>query len=383
MVCIDITELVNVNFISGIQRVVKEVTTRWIQKEKDIRLLVYNFREKCFYIVDNYKFQIYYSHGRGKKNFLTNKTMKIIDFNESHIFYDMDSVWMNPLKRSYLLPLLKSRGVKIAAHIYDIIPVTEAQYCHEFTVYSFMEYLYSQILYSDLIISNAQATINAINCLIEDTDVKMINGRVVKLGSDIKKNNHLDEVKTEIVNAVGKGKYILMVGTIEPRKNHKFVLQAFDKYLFDDGVHLILAGRIGWNVFELMEYINHHKELNNKLFYFRDATDQDITYLYENALAVAFPSFNEGFGLPIIEAFERGTPVLASDIPVLREVGKDYCKYFSLNDSQEFVKLVRTYIMNEEIYLNDKEKIKTYRSETWDECAEKMWHELCQLEFRG
>lgn len=378
-ICIDITEMIKVDFISGIQRVVKEVTTRWIRDGKEICLLFYDSKKNVFKVVDSQKYYDFYTGKTKDKKLFSKKEMRINDFNKNCIFFDMDSVWMNPLKRSYLLPELKKRGTKIAAQIYDIIPVTEAQYCHEFTTLSFLEYIGAQIQYSDLIIANAQATIDAIDNLIQGTEVSAINGKVVKLGSDIRKSSGEKEVRKEIMDITEKGQYILMVGTIEPRKNHKFVLEAFEKELFGKGINLIFAGRIGWNVEKFVSYVTGHDKINKQLFFINDASDQEIVHLYKNALLVAFPSYNEGFGLPIIEAFDQGALVLAADIPVLKEVGGEYCKYFSLENTDEFVKEVLFYLENKDEYTKDKARIAEYKRYTWDECAEQMRKEIEQL----
>lgn len=379
IVCIDVTEMIKVNYISGIQRVIKEVTTRWIRDGRNICLLFYDSKMHAFRIVDNQKYYDYYTKNSNDKNLFSKNIMNISDFNDNHIFFDMDSVWMNPLKRSYLLPKLKKQGTRIAAHIYDIIPVTEAQYCHEFTSLNFLEYIGAQIYNSDLIIANAKATVDAIDELIQGTEIEHINGKVVKLGSDICQSNKMQGARQEIEQIAQKGKYVLMVGTIEPRKNHKFVLEAFEKSLFEKGVNLIFAGRIGWNVEEFVAYIRTHKEINKKLFLVTNASDQDISYLYQNALVVAFPSFNEGFGLPIIEAFDHGALVLASDIPVLREVGEEFCKYFSLKNTDQFIEEINLYLENNDEYKKDKEKIHEYKKYTWDECANQMMLELMEM----
>lgn len=372
-ICIDVTEMVNVNFMSGIQRVVKEIAVHWIEKQYDIILLCYSIKERCFFIIDNNKYRDYYTGKNNEKNFITKKRFLVDDFNENMIFFDIDSVWMNPLKRSYLLPILKKKGVKIAAYIHDIIPVTETQYCEEFTTLNFLEYIGAYLQYSDLLITGAQATISAINHLIEDTNVHNINGYVVQLGSDIKQNNSEKKVRKKIENIINKGKYVLMVGTLEPRKNHAFVLDAFEKCLFEEKINLVFAGRIGWNIQNLLKRIQKHEKLNKQLFFIDDASDTEISTLYENCLCVAFPSYNEGFGLPIIEAFSHNALVAANDIEVLHEVGGDYCRYFSLQKSDEFISIIKMYIENNDIYKADKEKIRSYEPVTWDECAEKMF----------
>lgn len=375
-ICIDVTEMVNVNFISGIQRVVKEIAVHWIEKQYDVILLSYSKKEKCFFVIDNNKYRDYYTGKTNEKKFITQKRLFVDDFNENMMFFDIDSVWMNPLKRSYLLPILKKNGVKIAAYIHDIIPVTEAQFCDEFTTLNFLEYIGAYLQYSDLLITGAQATIKAMDCLIEDTNVHSINGYVIKLGSDIKRNDAKNTVRRKIGNIINKGKYVLMVGTLEPRKNHSFVLDAFEEGLFEEKVNLVFAGRIGWNIQDLLERIQKHEKLNKQLFFIDDANDDEISALYENCLCVAFPSYNEGFGLPIIEAFSHNALVAANDIEVLHEVGGDYCRYFSLQDCDEFISIIKMYIEDNAVYKADKEKIRNYKPVTWDECAEEMYRVL-------
>lgn len=378
-ICIDITEMYKVDFVSGIQRVVIEITTRWIAGGKDILLLVYNAKEHVFQKVNNEKYLAFYRDKLGDKDYVEDARIEIKDFGKEDIFFDMDSVWMNPFKRSFLLPELKKNGCKIAAHIYDIIPVTDAQYCHEFTTLSFLEYIGAQLQNADLIISNAQATLDAIHQLIQGTEVTFVRGAVVKLGSDIPKGSRVRTVRDKVREMAAKEKYVLMVGTIEPRKNHKYILKAFEEVLFEKGIRLVLAGRIGWNMEAFIAYVKQHEQLNKKLFFANDLTDAEITFLYENCMAVAFASFNEGFGLPIIEAFAKGAPVLAADIPVLREVGGEYCRYFSLEDTASFVALVQNYLDHPEEYARDKEKIKAYQSSTWDESADKMLDALMKI----
>ena len=83
--------------------------------------------------------------------------------------------------------------------------------------------------------------------------------------------------------------------------------------------------------------------------------------------------------MPIIEAINRNAPVIAANIPVLREVGMDCCKYFSLEDSSEFIELVRQFVSEREVVEQTKEKIKHYVTTTWDECAENMYEVLFDI----
>ncbi len=376
IICIDITEMLNVEYITGIQRVVKEIAVRWIEERMELKLLSYDLKNKCFIEADNHKFYNYYTGKNKNKKILTHRKMRIDDFNSQHLFFDIDAVWMTPLKRSYLLPLLKSRGTGIAVFIHDIIPLTEPFYCHETTVFWFLEYLGAHLTQADFVITSTQATISVIETLLADILPDRLHAQVVRLGSGFMKkeitSDKLPVIRKHIMQVADGRKYVLMVGTLEPRKNHQFVLKAFEKSLFEDGISLVLAGRTGWNIDTFVAYVRSHEQLGRKLYFIEDASDEEIAFLYKNALLVAFSSYNEGFGLPIIEALESGTIVLASDIPVLREAGGEYCTYFSLDDSSGFAELVREYSTDQKKWNDAKEKLKQYQSCSWEDCARNM-----------
>ncbi|MBI3866510.1 MAG: glycosyltransferase [Planctomycetia bacterium] len=133
----------------------------------------------------------------------------------------------------------------------------------------------------------------------------------------------------------------LMVGMISPRKNHVLALDAFDR-LWSAGspVRLAIAGKYGWDCRTLIDRIRRHPEYGRKLFWFEDVHDSELDYCYRQAAALMTPSYAEGFNLPIVEALYRGCPVLASDLPVHREVGGDFAAYFPLGNAVALAGLV-------------------------------------------
>jgi glycosyltransferase involved in cell wall biosynthesis len=128
--------------------------------------------------------------------------------------------------------------------------------------------------------------------------------------------------------------YILMVGTIEPRKSHELALNAME-LLWEQGSELCLciAGKEGWMVGHLIERFRQHPQLNKKLFFFEGPSDADVHFLYGNSLALFFPSKGEGFGLPLIEAANHGIPIVCSDIPVFHEIASEYATYVNTSDA--------------------------------------------------
>lgn len=129
------------------------------------------------------------------------------------------------------------------------------------------------------------------------------------------------------------GNAYLVVGTLEPRKNHARILDAFDQ-LWAEGalVSLVIFGRLGWRSEGLAQRMRAHVEFGRRLVWLEAGTDAELDYAYRHASALIFASECEGFGLPLVEAMQYGLPVLASDIAVFREIGGDYPRYFDQHD---------------------------------------------------
>jgi glycosyltransferase involved in cell wall biosynthesis len=113
--------------------------------------------------------------------------------------------------------------------------------------------------------------------------------------------------------------FTLMVGTLEPRKGHVDILNAFTQLWSEgDERHLVIVGRPGWKTEHLQSQIRNHIEFGRKLFWFSNAADESLQLLYQGAAGVIAASHAEGFGLPLIEALHHDKPVLARDIAVFR-----------------------------------------------------------------
>ena len=116
-------------------------------------------------------------------------------------------------------------------------------------------------------------------------------------------------------------RYVLHVGTVEPRKNIELLLEVWEAWVAEDPAApaLLLCGRWGWKS-EALHAAFDRAAAAGWLHYPGYVDDDALAALYRRALAVVCPSRYEGFGLPLVEAMAAGTPVVASDIPVFREV---------------------------------------------------------------
>jgi alpha-1,2-rhamnosyltransferase len=135
--------------------------------------------------------------------------------------------------------------------------------------------------------------------------------------------------------------YFLVVGSIEPRKNHQTVLDAFE-LLWQEGraANLVIVGGNGWKSEAFIQRVQRHPLSKKRLFLLRRATDAELMLLYSKTTALIIASIAEGFGLPIVEALQRGTKVICSDIPVFREIVGEHAAFFEVTSPEALAKAV-------------------------------------------
>lgn len=149
--------------------------------------------------------------------------------------------------------------------------------------------------------------------------------------------SQMDTVKEKYSIPLDK-KYIYFIGNLEPRKNLKTLIEAYcllPKEIKDE-YYLVLAGGKGWKTKTTQAALDAAVEAGENIKHLGFIDQEDSPALYQGASLFAFPSLYEGFGMPIMEAMASGTPVIASDIPVLREVGGNYATYANPLDPESF-----------------------------------------------
>lgn len=124
--------------------------------------------------------------------------------------------------------------------------------------------------------------------------------------------------------------FLLVVSTVEPRKGHDQILDAFEQ-LWRQGsdLALVIAGKEGWLVQKTADRIKLHPEAGKRLFWHEDLNDAELGLLYGRASGLLSASHAEGFGLSLVEGAAHGVPLLVRDLPVFREVAGNGAAYFS------------------------------------------------------
>jgi glycosyltransferase involved in cell wall biosynthesis len=179
--------------------------------------------------------------------------------------------------------------------------------------------------------------------------------------------------------AYGLGRrYVVSVGTLEPRKNLPTLLRAFDRLRARTGtptadLDLVVIGGRGWRDRELRAELQT-RLASGRLHALGYVPENDLVALYGGAEALAYPSHFEGFGLPVVEAMACGTPVVTTDVPALREVAGGAATLVPLGDEVALADAVADVVCNPETRAAARARglarAATFR---WEASAETMW----------
>lgn len=327
---VDISVLVLHDARTGIQRVVRNILANIIESGYEgysVRA-VYCSNGKLFHYANRYVADKYG-----------------LDYGEDlPVLFAKDDILLGLDLTAHLFPYMNSQleyirtsGTKVYYIVYDIIPILHPEWCDAGVAAVFPIWIKSLIQHSDGLVCISHSVAEELKQWLHDnTQHITVNPylciRHFHLGADIDAGSTpIDKPgnAADILELMSNSPAFLMVSTIEPRKGHAQVLAAFEK-LWQRGSDcmLVIVGQKGWGVDALAVKIENHVELNKKLFWLKGIGDDFLKEIYLRAQVLIVASLAEGFGLPIIEAAQRGLPIIARDIPVLREVAGEYALYF-------------------------------------------------------
>ena len=371
---IDVSMIMIGTKFTGIPRVTMELAKRFYERKFDLIFIEYDVNKDKYRVIDTKGFIGFCRDKKGSRNKLrTDSLIEFDGFEKDAVFFDVDTVWKTRVRRSFLYPKLKEKGVKIIPFIHDIIGIDYPQFCQTDDVMNFADYIGAALNFADRIAVNSNATEDSIKELAKRLKTKEPVTDVALLGGDFKKKTSEDSEDNGSISDIAKkivesGRYIYMVGTLEPRKNHKLLLDAYEEILHES-INLVIVGFAGQGMEDLIARIENNPNYQRGLWYLNGANDEELDYLYKHSFALTFPSYAEGYGLPLMEAMIRRVPIIASDTPINREVAKDRALYFEKDDWKEFSDIVLNLLNDEKAYIDLCGKTKDYVPPTWEDTA--------------
>lgn len=327
---VDVSELVSHDARSGIQRVVRNILKEWLNHPPPV------YRVEPVYATMNKEYRYARSF---TQRFLScpddTMTDEVIEYAPGDVFLGLDlQPHLVPAKKSFYKALRKN-GVHVKFLVYDMLCVHMPQYFLPGTAEGFRSWL-EVVAESDGAVCISKTVADDLTNWLQKIGPSRKRPFTINwfhIGADMDKTAPTERMQADaetIFHEIHSRPSFLMVGTVEPRKGHEQVLNASEQ-LWRTGFdfNLIIVGKQGWMVENLINRIRSHVELNKRLYWLEGIDDAYLESVYDASTCLIFASHGEGFGLPLIEAARHNLPIIARDIPVFREVAGEHAYYFN------------------------------------------------------
>ncbi|MEW6438553.1 MAG: glycosyltransferase family 1 protein [Pseudomonadota bacterium] len=173
--------------------------------------------------------------------------------------------------------------------------------------------------------------------------------------------------------------FVLCVGTVEVRKNHAMLFSIWDELAAEHGISLpplVVAGRRGWKADAALRRLDEFFE-SGRIIFVEAPSDEELRWLYSACQFTIFPSFYEGWGLPVGESLWFGKPCAASDTSSIPHVGGDLCTYFSPYHATTIKDAIKA-LLNPDMYHAYSDRIRRAPLRTWADVASDLGSAIMQ-----
>jgi glycosyltransferase involved in cell wall biosynthesis len=370
---VDISSLVQKDHKTGIQRVVRSILSKWLLSAPQ------NYRVEPVYANATHGYRYARQFAR---QFIGDETAvtvdEPIDYSPGDAFLCLDLNHHVTIDQRSFFEEMRRHGVSLNFVIYDLLPIKfpyfwEPQNNVHRTHEEWLKLVTS--LGASVCISKSVAD-ELTEWLKTNSTQPMQKNKIgwFHLGADVESSHPskgLPPDASVILESITTRPSFVMVGTLEPRKGYSQVLDAFE-LLWHKGVevNLMIVGKQGWLVDNLIRRLRIHSELNNRLFWFEGISDEYLEKLYAVSTCLIAASYGEGFGLPLIEAAQHKLPIIARDIPVFREVAGEHAYYFKADQPAELANAIQNWLSD--FHKNQYPKSTNMPWLTWKESAKQL-----------
>jgi len=315
----------------------------------------------------------------------TQRTKLRLQIGSSDILFIPCGLWDND---GYIetVTAYKQHGAKLVFLSYDILPIVVPQFSGQWgkPMKQFTRLVTSA---SDLIFSISKHTKKDLSEFLASENLPIPEIVTIRLGDAFNDNNPIPPsdfrfIKTGILET--KEDYIFCAGTLEARKNHTILYYTY-KLAKSHGLtlpKLIIAGRPGYRTDDIVDIIEEDPEVNRDIIILKDVSDGELSWLYKHCRFTIYPSFYEGWGLPIAESVAQGIPCIASNTSSMIEVAPGIAGYFNPTSTDECLTRILEY-MDDRKFKRAQDDTKKYKMVSWDETFNDITEALTRLDKKG
>jgi glycosyltransferase involved in cell wall biosynthesis len=272
----------------------------------------------------------------------------------------------------------RDNGATVHCVVYDLLPLSRPDWFEDSTRFHFERWLDAITGHADQALCISETVAQDLRRRIAGTAAyqRLAIGRL-HLSGDIDGSLPSTGCSASVAAVLERARSrpaILMIGTVEPRKAYSRALDAFERLWASAGQSapdLIIVGKRGWKTATLQDRIRNHPQQGHRLHWLEEVSDEALTSLYEASTGLLLASYDEGFGLPLVEAAMHRCWALARDLPVYREQRLPNVTYFSDDSpaalSSELLDLVSR---------SDRGSPPAVSSPNWEWCVSRLLEEI-------
>ncbi len=378
---LDISELVHVDAGTGVQRVTRSVLAELIKqppKGFSVRPIYATTNEAGYKFANQFMAKFLGQDGHAED--------EMVEPRPGDIFLGLDLQHHVTRTQAATLAHYRSEGVKVYFVVYDLLPIQFPQFWESRHLVNQMHEEWLKVVaQGDGAVCISKTVAEQLGQWIRDSGIAHAPQFQIgwfHLGADLGGQRvsarAISELDPGLVDAIHKRPSFLMVGTLEPRKGYAQVLEAFEVlWGASKDINLIIVGKKGWLVDELTRKLITHPELGKHLYWVQDTGDEGLQQLYTQATCLIAASYGEGFGLPLIEAAQKGIPVIARDIPIFHEVAADSAYYFQGESASDLAKDIEAWL---KLYEQSRHPSSSnIQWSTWSQSAAQLWSQILRL----
>ena len=345
-ILVDLSMIISNDSHTGIQRVVRAIMCSLMEAPPE----GYDIRPIYASTNHGYRYVQGYNQAGHHVSKLC-KTDQCVSVGKGDIFLGLDFAPSILPRHQPQLERWKTMGVAIHIVVYDLLPVLNPEWFKSISTRNYYRWLRTLAVVSDSAVCISRSVkYDLKKWFVSKYGLKMnaIPISLIPMGWDIQATNPSLGTPPDshiMLSKFQQGKSALMVGTLEPRKGHAEILDAFE-ILWKNGTdeQLVIVGKIGWKVDKLVARITNHQQLGRNLFWLSSASDEYLEQIYQACFGLIMASKGEGFGLPLLEAQARGLPVLARKLAVFYEVKNSAITYFDSMPSERLALVISNWI---------------------------------------
>lgn len=286
------------------------------------------------------------------------------------VLLNIGASWTHENFGSTIAELKQRHGIRFALMVHDLLPVTHPQFVSRSHIPGFVNWLHSMAEVADLVLTPSSSSANAF------AEWAALDGQrprpvcPVKFGAGFPSSAHHHDFQEPETR-----KHVLYVSTIEVRKNHILLFRIWERLIAEHGrdavPQLIFVGKYGWEIDDLKAALSASRFLDGKITVIQNATDGELARLYNEALFTVFPSYCEGWGLPVAESLLHGRYCVASNATSIPEVAGLFAGYHEPTDMEGAYGLIARALYEPGFLKAMERRIREeYQAPGWDGTAE-------------